>query len=132
MPKKATPAKAAKVESKKKEPKKAAPQKLQAIKKPYSKSQLFEYIAENTELSKKKVGDVFELLDNIISAHLCKNGAGSFTLTGIAKFKTKNVPAIKAKKGRNPFTGEDIMIKARPACNAVKIRPLKKLKEKVA
>jgi len=115
--------------------KKPTPQtikKLQAIKTPYSKSQLLQYIAENTELSKKKVTEVFTLLENVITAHLCKNGAGVFALTGIAKFKTKRMPAQKAKKGRNPFTGEEIMFKAKPVRNVIKVRPLKKLKDNVA
>jgi nucleoid DNA-binding protein len=33
------------------------------------------------------------------------------------------------KKGRNPFTGEEMMFKAKPASRVVKIQPLKKLKE---
>jgi nucleoid DNA-binding protein len=41
-------------------------------------------------------------------------------------------PARPARKGVNPFTGEEIMIKARPAYKAVKIKALKKLKEMVA
>ena len=35
----------------------------------------------------------------------------------------------KARKGINPFTGEETVFKAKPASIAVKIRPLKKLKE---
>ena len=38
-------------------------------------------------------------------------------------------PARKARKGINPFTKEETVFKAKPASIAVKIRPLKKLKE---
>jgi nucleoid DNA-binding protein len=40
-------------------------------------------------------------------------------------------PATKARKGLNPFTGEEIMFKAKPARNVVRIRPLKGLKDLV-
>ena len=40
-----------------------------------------------------------------------------------------NKPDKKARKGINPFTGEEQMFKAKPASIAVKVRPLKKLKE---
>ena len=36
---------------------------------------------------------------------------------------------MKARKGINPFTKEEVMFKAKPATTGVKIRPLKKLKE---
>jgi len=38
-------------------------------------------------------------------------------------------PATKARKGINPFTGEETMFKAKPASIQVKVRPLKKMKE---
>jgi nucleoid DNA-binding protein len=40
-------------------------------------------------------------------------------------------PATKARKGINPFTGEETIFKAKPARNVVKIRPLKNLKDMV-
>ena len=43
----------------------------------------------------------------------------------------KKKPARKARRGINPFTGEEQMFKAKPATKVVKIRPLKKLKEMV-
>jgi nucleoid DNA-binding protein len=36
-------------------------------------------------------------------------------------------PATSARKGRNPFTGEDIMIKAKPASRKVSVRALRTL-----
>ena len=38
-------------------------------------------------------------------------------------------PATKAKKGINPFTGEETMFKAKPARTMVKVQPLKVLKD---
>jgi len=45
------------------------------------------------------------------------------------KLEVKNKPGTKARKGINPFTGEETVFKAKPARRAVKIKPLKKLKD---
>ncbi|WP_211233719.1 HU family DNA-binding protein, partial [Zooshikella ganghwensis] len=37
--------------------------------------------------------------------------------------------AVRARKGVNPFTGEEMMFKAKPASMQVRIQPLKKLKD---
>ncbi|MBS0350061.1 MAG: HU family DNA-binding protein [Proteobacteria bacterium] len=97
----------------------------------YSKSQMYSYIAEVTELPRKQVADVFIVLSNLASRHLNKKGVGEFVVPGLAKCVLKQKPATKARKGINPFTGEEMMFKAKPARNVVKIRPLKKLKEMV-
>jgi len=54
-----------------------------------------------------------------------------FILPGLMKIEVKRKPATKVRKGRNPFTGEEMMLKAKPARDIVKIRPLKKVKEMV-
>ena len=95
----------------------------------YTKSQIYSHIAEVTELSRKQVADVFAVLNNLAQRHLHKKGAGEFTLPGLAKCIVKHKPATKARKGTNPFTGEEMMFKAKPARNVIKVRPLKKLKE---
>ena len=58
-----------------------------------------------------------------------KNGVGEFTIPALMKLSVKHKPATKARKGTNPFTGEEMMFKAKPAKRVVKVRPLKKLKE---
>lgn len=99
---------------------------------PLKKSQIYSYIADSTELSKKQVGEAFVVLDRLIQEHLKKSGPGEFILPGLLKCRVQRKPATKARKGINPFTGEEIMFKAKPARNVVKIRPLKKLKEMVS
>ncbi len=47
------------------------------------------------------------------------------------KIEVKKKPATKARKGFNPFTKEEIMLKAKPARKVVKIQPLKKIKDMV-
>ena len=94
--------------------------------------QLYNLIAERTDLSKKQVLSVFEELSNIMEGCLKKRGIGEFSLPKLAKFVVKQKPATKARKGINPFTGEEMMIKAKPASRVVKVRPLKKTKEMAA
>ena len=38
------------------------------------------------------------------------------------KLTVKKKPATKARKGINPFTGEEMMFKAKPASKAAKVR----------
>ena len=96
-----------------------------------TKSQLMASIAETTKLSKRQVAGVVEALSDHIIRHLKPKGVGKFTMPGVAKFTAVNKPARKARKGVNPFTGEEIMIKAKPASRGVRIRPLKALKDQV-
>lgn len=107
----------------------AAPRKLKAISEPMSKTQITTTIAESTGLTRKQVTAVFEELSNLVEAHVGKKGAGQFTLPGLLKITTVKKPATKARKGINPFTGEETVFKAKPATTVVKVRPLKKLKD---
>jgi nucleoid DNA-binding protein len=105
--------------------KRAAP----AIKTKMTKSQILASIAESTGLTKKQVGSVLDGMDSLIERSIKKRGIGEFTVPGLLKVTTVKKPARKARKGINPFTGEETMFKAKPASIAVKCRPLKKLKE---
>ncbi len=107
------------------------PKKLTAIREPLTKAQLLATISEETGLSKKDVTNVFASLNDLMHRHLKTRAAGVFTLPGLAKFSVTKRKATKARKGINPFTGEEIMIAAKPARRAVKIRALKGLKEMV-
>jgi len=52
-----------------------------------------------------------------------------FNLPGLLKVMVVRKPATEARKGINPFTGQETIFKAKPARNVVKIRPLKGLKD---
>jgi len=84
-------------------------------------------IAEGTELQPRQVRSVFDALSSLMAADLGKKGVGEFNFMGLMKLRTVNKPATKARKGRNPFTGEDIMIKAKPASRKVRVRALRNL-----
>ncbi|MDZ7752701.1 MAG: HU family DNA-binding protein [Gammaproteobacteria bacterium] len=100
-----------------------------ALRDPMSKAQLVTALAESTGLSKQDVGAVLGELNTLIERHVKKRSAGQFTLPGLFKIRTVKKKATKARKGRNPFTGEEIMIAAKPARTSVKVMPLKGLKE---
>ena len=102
-----------------------------AGKKPPTKTELFNSVAEQAELSKKEVAAVFDALAGEIKKSLGKNGPQAFTIPGLCKITVQRKPATKARKGINPFTGEETMFKAKPARNVVKVRPLKNLKDMV-
>ena len=105
------------------------PAKVKAITTKMTKTQIVGGIADSTGLSKKQVSDVMQQLEALIEGSIKKRGAGEFTIPGLMKIVTVKKPAVKARKGINPFTGEETMFKAKPASTAVKIRPLKKMKE---
>lgn len=110
----------------------AAPTKkvaTSAVKETFNKSQILTYISDETELPKKQVQQVFDALSGLMHRHLKKRGPGEFTVPGLMKCRVVRKPATKARRGVNPFTGEETTFKAKPARNVVKVRPLKKLKE---
>lgn len=118
--------------AKKTSKKKSTSRKVTALKSPMTRSVIMNEISENTGLSKKDVGAVFDELGILIERHVKRRGTGQFTLPGLLKVEVKTKKATKTRKGVNPFSGEEIMIKAKPARRVVKIRPLKKLKDMAA
>ena len=106
--------------------------KITAVKKPMTKGVIVNEISDNTGLTKKQVSSVFDELAVVIERHVKKRGPGKFVLPGLMKIQVKRKPATKARKGINPFTGEETTFKAKPARKVVKITPLKKVKDMVA
>ncbi len=103
--------------------------KTTAIQNKMTKSQILTEISENTDISKKDVASVLAELDLLVERHIKKRACGEFLLPGLLKIVTVKKPAVKARKGTNPFTGEEMMFKAKKATIVVKVRALKKLKE---
>jgi len=89
-----------------------------------TKAELIEQMAKDTGTSKAKAGAALDsFMTNVTKALKAKDG--KVTLVGFGTFtKVRR----KARKGRNPQTGEPIKIKAR---NAVTFKAGKKLKEAV-
>lgn len=92
-----------------------------------SRGDVVKQIAAGTDLKTGKVREVLETLTAIMAADLGKKGPGEFNFNGLVKLRTVNKPATPARKGRNPFTGQEIMIKAKPASRKVRARALRSL-----
>ncbi|MFI4954302.1 MAG: HU family DNA-binding protein [Gammaproteobacteria bacterium] len=104
--------------------------KVNPVKDKQTKSQIISAIADDAGVEKKTVKAIFESLDRLAQAHLMNRGSGELTIPEVGvKLRRVKKKATKARKGRNPFTGEEITIKAKPARNVVRVTALKKLKE---
>ncbi len=124
--------KAKKAAKKKATKKAAAPVKnVKAIREPYNQKQIIDHLMADTGLSRKEVRSVLDGLKDIIEGHIKPRGAGEFTYPGLMKVVRVIKPATKARPGRNPFTGEEIMIKAKPKSKGVRVRPLAGMKKMV-
>ena len=99
--------------------------------KPVSKSEVLANLATKTGLNRKQVAAVLDGLNDAISASLGKKGTGVFVIPGLCKIVRVHKPASPEREGINPFTKQPTIIKAKPARNVVKMRPLKKLKAMV-
>jgi nucleoid DNA-binding protein len=123
----------AKVATAKKSAKVAAPRPVAVTPatSPRTKSEILGILADQSGLAKKDVSTIFTNLADMVGKDLGKKGCGMFTMPGLLKIRRITKPATKARKGINPFTGEEVMFKAKPARNVVKIRPLKALKDMV-
>ena len=127
-----------KTKAKKVAPKKTAVKKIVKAKKkpatlkfsaPATKTEFVKTLVDITGQQKKDITELFDAMKLIIAAHIAKRGPGQFTFPGLFKIVVTKKPATKARKGINPFTGEPTIFKAKPARWAVKIRPLKAMKE---
>jgi len=107
------------------------PVKVAASKKARSKGEVYQTIAQHVGIHRRDVAAVFHAMASMIRADLSKGGAGIFNVPSMLRITVKRKPATKARMGINPFTKEQVMFKAKPARNVVRVRPLKALKEMV-
>ena len=97
--------------------------------KPSTKTEIYSNLADQTGLKKKDIATVFDALAGMMQSDLKK--VGVFNVPGLMKVKVVHKPAVPEREGVNPFTGEKMMFKAKPARNTVKVTALKGLKEMV-
>jgi len=105
----------------------------EAPKKAPTKTEILNSLSEATGVPKKDVANVIEALEELIRKNLSDDGCGSFVIPGLLKIEKKLQPAKAAKTGvPNPFKpGEVMNVAAKPACNKIKLRALKNLKDMV-
>lgn len=92
-----------------------------------TQAELKKHLATATGLEQKQIGALIDELEAAIRFDLRKHG--EIKLFGLFNVKVKHVPARPARPGRNPFTGKEMMFKAKPAHKTVKVSALKKLKD---
>jgi nucleoid DNA-binding protein len=101
-----------------------------AAAKPMTKSEVYKAIAEKTGLTRKQVVEVLDVTTDIMVKEVKKKGA--FNFIGLMKMTLVKKPAVKGGKlVRNPFTGEMVKQKPKPASKSVKVRPMKALKDQL-
>ena len=89
-----------------------------------TKAQLLETIAKkNPELTKKQVASVIDQVFSQMATSIRRQGKATYP--GFGSFELRR---RKARKGRNPQTGESIRIKA---SKTVGFKPAKALKERL-
>jgi nucleoid DNA-binding protein len=99
-------------------------------KKRMTKSEFVDAIAKKSRMEKKQVIATLTALNEVVYKELGK-GAGEVVLPGLVKLVTVKKPAVPAREGINPFTGQPAFFKAKPASKVVKARPVKQLKDAI-
>jgi len=100
-----------------------------ASKKPATKGAIIGELAEATGVKRKQVKEFFDKLAEVAARHLGKHGSGFFSMSGLVKLKAVTKPATPEHMGINPFTKEQVLIKAKPERRVVRAVALKGLKE---
>jgi len=100
-------------------------------KKPMNKTEILAALSEASGLTKQQVAALFDELAALIKKNLGAEGPGAFAVPGLLQIKVVRKPATEERKGINPFTKEEMVFKAKPAKNVVKVVPLKGLKDMV-
>jgi nucleoid DNA-binding protein len=100
-----------------------------SVKDPLTKGGIIKAITDITSFPKKDVVATLEALTTLIELHVKARGPGKFVMPGLLKISVVKKAARPARKGINPFTGEETTFKAKPAHKVVKIKALKRLKE---
>lgn len=109
-----------------------AKEKTTPIKDRQTKAAIVGEIAEATGLSRAEVRAVLLSLATQAHRHLKPGACGEFLIPELGlKMKRVARPARPARMGRNPFTGEEIMIAAKPASRSVRVSALKTAKAMV-
>jgi DNA-binding protein HU-beta len=93
---------------------------------PLTQSQLVGEVADKAGLTKSETKAVLDALEEVVLDQLAD--AEKVKIGGVVQLTVRVKEATKARKGRNPATGEEITIAPKPASVTVKARPLAKAK----
>ena len=93
---------------------------------PLTQTQLASAVADRAEISRAEAKRVLGVLEELVLEEL--GNAQKVRIGGLVQLTVRVRPAQKARKGRNPATGEEIAIAAKPASVDLRARPLAKAK----
>jgi nucleoid DNA-binding protein len=93
---------------------------------PLTQTQLADAVAELSGTSRADAKRALEALEEVVLEQIAEGE--KVKIGGVVQIEVRLRPATKARPGRNPATGEEITISAKPASVAVKARPLTKAK----
>jgi DNA-binding protein HU-beta len=86
-------------------------------------------LSERLDTDKRKADEALQSMLDVITETVSRGEA--VAISGFAKFARRDVPAKPARMGRNPATGEEMMLAPKAASRSVKITPLKAFKDAV-
>jgi len=93
---------------------------------PLTQTQLADAVAERADLSRADAKRALAALEEVVLAEIAE--AEKVKVGNLVQLTVRLKPATKARQGRNPATGEEITIAAKPASVVVRARPLAKTK----
>ena len=91
-----------------------------------TQTQLASEVADRSGLTKSDAKAALSALEEIVLEQLAD--AEKVRIGGVVQLVVRVKEATKPRQGRNPATGEEITISAKPASVALKARPLAKAK----
>ena len=91
-----------------------------------TQSQMVAAVADRAGMSRADAKRALDALDEIVLEEL--GNAQKVRLGGLVQLTVRVKPATKKRPGRNPATGAEITIAAKPASVDVRARPLAKAK----
>jgi DNA-binding protein HU-beta len=91
-----------------------------------TQTQLTSEVADRSGLTKNDAKAALTALEEIVLEQLAD--AEKVRIGGVVQLVVRVKEATKPRQGRNPATGEEITISAKPASVALKARPLAKAK----
>jgi DNA-binding protein HU-beta len=91
-----------------------------------TQTQLIAAIADRAEMTKADAKRALAALDEVVLEEL--GNAQKVRISGLVQLTVRVKPAQKKRKGRNPATGEEIEIAAKPASVDLRARPLARAK----
>jgi DNA-binding protein HU-beta len=93
---------------------------------PLTQVQLSTALADRAGISRAETKRVLAALEEVVLEEL--GNAQKVRIGGLVQLTVRVKPAQRARMGRNPATGEEIKVAAKPASVDVRARPLAKAK----